>query len=60
MSVINHKNANKNIINKAKNLIPRTLSLMEYPNHNIRVFYYSDKDKNKQVQNRYSYVFIIQ
>lgn len=46
MSVINHKNANKNIINKAKNLIPITLSLMEYPNHNIRVFYYSDKDKN--------------
>ena len=46
MRVINHKNANQNIKNKANVLIPRTLSLMEKPNHNIRVFYYSDKDKN--------------
>ena len=46
MRVINHKNANKIIQNKAKTLIPRTLSLMEKPNHNRRVFYYSDKDKN--------------
>jgi hypothetical protein len=46
MKVINHKNANQNIKNKAKGIIPRTLSLMEKPNHNIRVFYYSDKEKN--------------
>lgn len=46
MRVINHKNANKNIQNKAKNFIPRKLALMENPNNNIRVFYYTDKDKN--------------
>ena len=46
MDVINHKNANQNIQNKAKNKIPRTLSQMQSSNHNIRVFYYTDKDKN--------------
>lgn len=46
MKVINHKNANQNIQNKAKNKIPRTLSQMQSSNHNIRVFYYIDKDKN--------------
>ena len=46
MRVINHKNANQYIQNKAKDIIPRTLSQMEKPNHNIRVFYYSDKDNN--------------
>lgn len=44
--IINHKNANKNIINKAKNFITRTFLFMEQPNHNIRVFYYIDKDNN--------------
>jgi hypothetical protein len=46
MNVINHKNANQNIKNKAKGIIPKTLSLIEKPNYNIRVFYYSDKYKN--------------
>ena len=46
MRVINHKNANKIIQNKAKDIIPRTLSLMENNNHNIRVFYYINKDNN--------------
>ena len=46
MGLINHKNANQNIKNKAKGIIPKTLSLMEKPNDNIRVFYYSDKEKN--------------
>ena len=46
MRVINHKNANKIIQNKAKGIIPRTLSLMENNNHNIRVFYYINKDNN--------------
>lgn len=44
--IVNHKNANQNIQNKAKNKIPRTLSQMQSSNHNIRVFYYTDKDKN--------------
>jgi predicted transcriptional regulator len=46
MNVINHKNANQNIKNKAKGIIPRTLAQMQPSNHNIRVFYYTDKDKN--------------
>lgn len=46
MRIVNHKNANKNIQNKAKSMIPKTLAQMQLPNHNIRVFYYIDKDKN--------------
>jgi hypothetical protein len=46
MRVINHKNANENIKHKAKTLIPRTLERMKDPEQNIRVFYYTDKDKN--------------
>jgi predicted transcriptional regulator len=46
MSVINHKNANQNIKNKANYIIPKTLAQMQLPNHNIRVFYYTDKNKN--------------
>ena len=46
MRIVNHKNANQNIQKKAKNKIPRTLSQMQSSNHNIRVFYYTDKDKN--------------
>jgi hypothetical protein len=46
MRVINHQNANQNIKNKANVLIPRTLAQMQPSNHNIRVFYYTDKDKN--------------
>lgn len=32
--------------NKAKDIIPRKLKQMEDPRENIRVFYYTDKDKN--------------
>jgi len=46
MRIVNHKNANQNIQNKAKKKIPRTLTQMQSSNHNIRVFYYTDKDKN--------------
>lgn len=46
MRVINHKNANENIKHKAENHIPRTLERMKDPDQNIRVFYYTDKDKN--------------
>jgi hypothetical protein len=46
MKVINHKNANQNIQNKSKNKISKTLSQMQSSNNNIRVFYYTDKDKN--------------
>ena len=46
MRIVNHKNANKNIQNKAKSMIRKTLSQMQSSNHNIRVFYYTDKDKN--------------
>jgi hypothetical protein len=45
MRVVNHKNVNQNIINKAKSMIPKTLEKMKLPDHNIRVFYYIDKDK---------------
>jgi len=44
--IVNHKNANQNIQNKAKNKIPRTFAQMQPFNHNLRVFYYTDKDKN--------------
>jgi len=46
MRVINHKNANQNIKKKAQDIIPRTLSLMGNNNHNIRVFYYINKDND--------------
>jgi hypothetical protein len=35
MRIVNHKNANQNIQNKAKNKIPRTLAQMQPFNHNL-------------------------
>jgi hypothetical protein len=47
MTVINHKKANQKIQNKGKNIIhSRIFNNMEQNDQNIRIFYYTDKDKN--------------